>query len=112
MVKIVRIHKARLFHSRPLNIFFTVLPRITYQNPNLFCKQGDAVKLQCNAIGYPEPRVKWINSDTKKIIANASVTSLKITGKRSEGSYCCHVTNQFGKGIMCTSVIVTGIYDI
>jgi hypothetical protein len=103
-VKLLYNNKKYLYY-----FYFPVLPRITYQNPNLFCKQGDSVKLQCNATGYPEPRVEWIHRDTKTIIAHSSVTSLNITGKRSEGNYCCHVTNQFGEKTMCTSVIVTGI---
>jgi hypothetical protein len=92
--------------------YFPALPRITCQTPNLSCKQGDLVKLQCNATGYPEPRVEWIHRDTKKRIACSSVTSLNITGKGSEGSYCCHVINRFGEETNCTSVIVTGIYEI
>jgi hypothetical protein len=45
------------------------------------------------------------------IIENSYVTSLNITGKRSEGNYCCHVINRFGEETNCTSVTVTGIYD-
>ena len=71
------------------------MPEITSISDNQTLNQGDCVRLNCTADGYPTPNITWT-----KVSDNSPVSfPLTITGKQNEGLYRCTADNGMGSPV-------------
>ena len=90
--------------------FLVVPPRILHSTPDQWITQGSSVPLYCNATGDPQPTLYWSKntSPLTQTMNRSSVMTLNITGKQSEGQYCCVAESEAGTDTACTFIKVTG----
>ena len=74
---------------------FTVVPPLV-----VTVQQGQNIKLQCLATGYPSPTITWSRTDgvleSGKVNANGSLV-LENVKKGDSGQYMCTAKNALGK---------------
>ncbi|MGH0173029.1 UNVERIFIED_CONTAM: hypothetical protein FKN15_020671 [Acipenser sinensis] len=95
-------------------------PEFTQEPIDVSADIGSNIGLQCQAQGYPQPRIKWRRLDNASLFSRplaVSSVSQKRTGSLvinnlwidDETTYICEAENQFGRIQKQATVTVTGL---
>ena len=82
--------KVKCLHLRPSA--FLVPPRITDYSRNLRVKEGQGVTLECQATGYPDPKITWTRLSDNSVF-NGTLANIS---RQDKGGYRCTADNGVG----------------
>lgn len=73
-------------------LLFSDPPKITHIMNDTIVNDTDKKTLDCQADGYPSPRIRWIFVSNNSFVPG----TFRITGKQDEGFYRCIADNGVG----------------
>ena len=81
-----------------LYLYPSVKPTVTIQQCPTSVTEGENATLYCNATGYPEPNITWINASSGNIASLTKTLVITAITRSERGSYIhvCHASNEIG----------------
>lgn len=78
-----------------LTLHVYAAPEIKRPPPDLAVDEGDSILMQCMAVGFPNPRIRWYQNDNPTPL-NGSVLKITRVSSRHTGVYRCVAENIAG----------------
>lgn len=93
---------------QPVELFVQVPPEIIKRPQNISINEGDTIILECEARGFPVPRITWYRNGST-VVANISLVEITEARKSEhEGMYRCEAENPAGNVTASAWVAVKG----